>query len=151
MAFIVGGSLAASARTSNGPGAARIADAIQPCGPPCAMRWHAWQPAMSPPPAPVIFAKASVECGDESAPGLANFARNGPHKLTNNTPAVEAATESVKILRLARRLRVGTHFGMARAHVPSGRGPISQGPPRSAVRVQRQRPLVSPSLISNTG
>src|SRR6266542_108686 len=106
---------------------------------------------MSPPPPPVIFAKASVECCDESAPGLATFARNGPHKLTSNTPAVKAATEIVKILRLARRLRDGTHFGMARVHVPSGRGPISHGPPNSAVRVQRQRPLSSPPRVSNTG
>src|SRR5437870_5731388 len=106
---------------------------------------------MSPPPAPAIFAKASVECCDESAPGLANFARNGPHKLTSRTPAVSAATEIVKILRLARRLRTGTHLGMARAHVPSGRGPISHGPPNSAVRVQRQRPLDSPFLVSNSG
>jgi len=106
---------------------------------------------MSPPPAPAIFAKASVECGDESAPGLANFARNGPHKLTNNKPAVKPVTEIVKILRRARRVRAGAHFGMARVHMPSGRGPISHGPPNSGVRVQRQRPLGSPSLVSSTG
>jgi hypothetical protein len=151
MAFIVGGSLAASARKLNGPGVAPNAAASQPCGPLRAVVWHAWQPAMSPPHAPTLVEKAFVEWCDESAPGFANFARNGPHILTRSTPAVTPATEIVKILRRELRLRAGTHFGMARLQAPLGRGPIWHGPPNSAGRVQRQRPMDSPFFVSNSG
>jgi hypothetical protein len=76
------------------------------------------------------------------------FLHDGLPSKTNNTANDAAITASVARLRQTRNVGTGEHFEIGRQQLPSGIGPDSHGSPG---RVQRQRPLVSPGLVSNTG
>ncbi len=80
-----------------------------------------------------------------------NASRHGPVSAMSR-PATQTATNArVSNPRRFRRLRTGWHFGMALQQVPSGSGPVSQGPPQSFERVHFHVPFVSPSLSTSWG
>lgn len=82
-------------------------------------------------------------------PGLMNWPRQGGKPSTIKSIAQDTAmTASVARPRQTRSVGTGEHFAIGRQQLPSGNGPDSHAPPG---RVQRQRPLLSPGLVSRTG
>jgi hypothetical protein len=78
-----------------------------------------------------------------------NLFRHGGLPSRINNIAHEAATTAIVTRpRHTRNVGTGEHFVMGRQQLPSGNGPDSHAP---LDRVQRQRPFVSPGLISRRG
>jgi hypothetical protein len=76
------------------------------------------------------------------------FRHGGLPSKSNNAAHDAAIVASVARPRHTRSVGTGEHFAIGRQQLPSGSGPDSHTPPG---RVQRQRPFVSPGLVSKTG
>ena len=86
------------------------------------------------------------ECGSEIVPGLMKLFRHGGlPRITSSTAHDAAMTASVSRPRSKRSVGTGEHLAIGRQQLPSGSGPDSHSP---AWRVQTQRPLVSPAVVS---
>ena len=97
---------------------------------------------------PAAARNAGLECPSESSPRLIKLPRHLPPSMISKTATVAAVTAAVTRPRHQRNVGLGEHLKTGLPQAPSGPGPSTQAPPD---RVQRQRPLFWPSLISSAG